>query len=355
MSNNYLISGNTVTIAAEGALKVSDKLPKGIYTVTKPGPMSPYTLEQSGIKDKPEKVYGNINFYKERIVHTFQDRKDSTGVLLAGPKGTGKTLLTRCVAQELLNQGLPVVIVPFNFVCQPTIDFISTIDTECAVIFDEIDKVGRDNSGGEDGAYTDCLLSLLDGVSTFKRLYLFTANDLCRLNQYLLNRPGRIYYKIEFEGLMQDAVEEYCNEHLKNPKYLEEIVSISGRISDFSFDMLSSLVEEVNRYDVPPKDACKMLNIDPCISGMYEIQVYDKDGNELYVNRDERYRYLRADDIDDPINVRFSTEPDGEKSYLQMFFSDITRIENKTLVYENLKDGVTVRLTPGIGSSQWAF
>ena len=90
MTNNYLIQGNTVTIAAGGALKVTGSLPKGIYTVSKPSPMSPYVLEQGQLKEIPEKVYGSIDAYKDRIIHTFRDRKDSTGVYLN--KNTGNAL-----------------------------------------------------------------------------------------------------------------------------------------------------------------------------------------------------------------------------------------------------------------------
>ena len=341
MTNNYLIQGNTVTIAAGGALKVTGSLPNGIYTVSKPSPMSPYVLEQGKLKEIPEKVYGSIDAYKDRIIHTFRDRKDSTGVLLAGPKGTGKTLLTRCIAHSLLQQGVPVITVPFSLVCQETVDFISRIDTECTVIFDEIDKVKTD----EEDNSTNCLLGLLDGIANFKRLYLFTANNVWGINEYMLNRPGRIYYKIIFKGLQQEAVQEYCKEHLRQQQYTKDVIEIAGRVSDFSFDMLSALVEEVNRYDAAPKEVCKVLNIDFRISGNYAVHVFDKEGKPLSVDRESQYQFLSCTDIDDEVGVYY-TDSDGNPDQVRFYISEIADTENGTITFKEKTSGITVKLVP---------
>lgn len=348
MTNNYLIQGNTVTIAAGGALKVTGSLPKGIYTVSKPSPISPYVLEQGQLKERPEKVYGSIDAYKDRIIRTFKDRKDSTGVLLVGPKGTGKTLLTRCVAYALLEQDVPVVIVPFSLVCQSAIDFISTIDTECVVIFDEIDKVkeaaARDDN--DDNVSTSCLLELLDGTTSFKRLYLFTANEIWKINQYMLNRPGRIYYKFEFNGLSQEAVQEYCKEHLRKRQYTKEVVEVAGKVSDFSFDMLSALVEETNRYGISPREACKVLNIDSLLSGYYTVRVFDKKGKSLFVDRNSEYLMLHATDIDDGFEVYYKKYSKGETIRARFYITDMAGVENGTLIFEDKAKGITVKLIP---------
>jgi len=77
------------------------------------------------------------------------------------------------------------------------------------------------------------------------------------------NRPGRIYYMIDFTGLAIDFIIEYCNDQLKNKEHIDKICKMSSLFSQFNFDMLKALVEEMNRYDEPPQEAIKMLNAKP--------------------------------------------------------------------------------------------
>jgi len=77
------------------------------------------------------------------------------------------------------------------------------------------------------------------------------------------NRPGRIYYMMDFKGLTQDFIIEYCQDALKNKSYIDKICNITSLFSEFNFDMLKALVEEMNRYDESPEDALIMLNAKP--------------------------------------------------------------------------------------------
>jgi len=77
------------------------------------------------------------------------------------------------------------------------------------------------------------------------------------------NRPGRIFYMLEFKGLSEDFIREYCQDNLSNLTHVDRICSIASLFSQFNFDMLKALVEEMNRYDEAPEDAMRMLNAKP--------------------------------------------------------------------------------------------
>lgn len=59
----------------------------------------------------PEKLYGSFPEKGKRFFETFKSRKRSTGVLLAGEKGSGKTLLATDICVRALREDIPVVII----------------------------------------------------------------------------------------------------------------------------------------------------------------------------------------------------------------------------------------------------
>jgi len=79
------------------------------------------------------------------------------------------------------------------------------------------------------------------------------------------NRPGRLFYMLEYKGLDANFITEYCNDNLKKSlrKYTEKLCQIASLFAQFNFDMLKATVEEMNRYNEAPEDALRMLNVKP--------------------------------------------------------------------------------------------
>ncbi len=251
----FLKNGNTFKVATNEALDLHEKLPAGNYTIQKDTFGNLY-LEHIGNFTAPTKIYGDCLKNTDRIINTFLERPTTTGVMMTGEKGSGKTLLTKNVCMELAKQDIPTIVINAPWCGDAFNTFIQNIDQPCAILFDEFEKVyERDEQ--------EQILTLLDGVFPTKKLFLLTCNDKYRVDYHMRNRPGRIYYMLDFKGLDSTFIREYCDDTLKEKNYIDKIVTLAGLFGEFNFDMLKALVEEMNRYGETPQEALRMLNIKP--------------------------------------------------------------------------------------------
>jgi hypothetical protein len=103
----------------------------------------------------------------------------------------------------------------------------------------------------------------MDGVFPTRKLFVLTVNDKYRVDEHMRNRPGRLYYLLEFEGLEPQFIIDYCTDRLNDKTQIDAICKVSTAFNAFNFDMLQALVQEMNRYGESPYDALKMLNAKP--------------------------------------------------------------------------------------------
>lgn len=267
---HFLNRGNRWMPHATADLQPHATLPAQNYVV-KVDEMKQFFLDTVPPFTVPDRLYGPLHADTQRIISTFQDRPASTGVLLAGEKGSGKTLLVKNIAAELAKQGVPTVIINHPWHGDQFNTFIQLIEQPCIVLFDEFEKV-------YEPAQQSHLLTLLDGVFPTKKLFLLTCNDEFRINSHMRNRPGRIYYFMKFEGLDRQFIQEYCEENLLDTTHIERLCIIASMFSSFNFDMLKAIVEEMNRYGEDPQTALRLLNASPDAStaGEYDVSLrYD--------------------------------------------------------------------------------
>jgi len=251
----FLKSGTTYKVSSKESMDLHEALPAGNYTVGQ-DMFGNFFLEQIDSFELPKKLYGDSLRHTDRIINTFFSRPAQTGVMLNGEKGSGKTMLAKNVANELAKQGVPTIVINRDWTGDGFFKLLQDIDQLCVVLFDEFEKV-YDKDDQEQ------ILTLLDGVFGSKKLYMFTVNDKWRVDQHMRNRPGRIYYMLDFKGLSPEFIVEYCEDNLTDKKYIDQIVSIASLFGEFNFDMLKALVEEMNRYNESPTDALAMLNAKP--------------------------------------------------------------------------------------------
>jgi hypothetical protein len=253
---NFIRSGNTYTVYPSDSLDVRTSLPAGNY-VLKKDMMKGFFLEDSSDFTSPSKVYGDCLKNVERILNTFNSRSSNTGVLLSGEKGSGKTLLARQIA---ITSNLPVIIINTSYCGDHFNSFLSSITQPCVIFLDEFEKVySREEQ--------EQVLTLFDGTFQSKKLFLLTCNDKWRIDGHMRNRPGRIFYFMEFGGLEEKFIREYCEDRLADKSYTDKIVDFSRLFTTFNFDVLVALVEECNRYGGDLEAMVEIMNAKPEYSG----------------------------------------------------------------------------------------
>ncbi len=270
----FLKQGNTYRVSKKEALDIQEKLPVGNYIIKKDEMTGQMFLEQIEQFEFKGKVYGDTMKRAQRILHSFNDRPASTGVMLAGEKGSGKTLLAKMLSIKGYEQGVPTIVINQPWCGEAFNAFIQSIEQPVIVVFDEFEKVYDEDD-------QNLMLTLLDGVYPTKKLFVLTCNDKWRVNQHMRNRPGRIFYSLEYKGLEAEFIREYCEDNLKAKEHIDKIIGIAGTFDQFNFDMLKALVEEMNRFGETPQEAMQYLNAKPEYSSESRYKV------KLLINGEE--------------------------------------------------------------------
>ena len=109
-----------------------------------------------------------------------------------------------------------------------------------------------------------------------------TCNELYKLNQYIVNRPGRFHYHFRFDYPTAEDIREYLKDKLES-RYHEEInkvVEFSRKVS-LNYDCLRAIAFELNT-GLSFKDAIQDLNIMVTEDEEYIVYLYFDNGRSLH-------------------------------------------------------------------------
>lgn len=247
-------SGSQYRATNEENIKLSRELPLGTYTIMRD--MAGFFFETVPNLEQEGKIYGDVNDRVKRILTTFNDRPNTTGVMLSGEKGSGKTMLARILSQTAREQGVITLLINSPLAGESFNNLIASITQPALLIFDEFEKVyDRDTQ--------PALLTLFDGVYQSKKLFVVTANDTYKVSDFFKNRPGRFFYNFNYTGLDERFVREYATDNLLDKTQVEPLVTFSKAFQALNFDILKATVEEMNRYGESVSDVMKYLNASP--------------------------------------------------------------------------------------------
>lgn len=359
--SKFYVQGSAIQVFEDDAVTLYDDLPVNMYYL-RVNPKTGLYLEKTGAISVPDDIFGSVEKHADMIIDTFDSKPGNMGVLLSGTKGTGKTCTSKLVAKKMLAKGCPVIMVTTGINTYALAEFFQKINTKSMILFDEFDKqYGKQEKSSDDdddiiaaaGTNQNGLLSLLDGIQSAKQLFMFVCNELEEVNEYLFNRPSRIYYHIKYKGLDEDVIRSYCEKYLNNKDYIEDILKVRYVVNDLSFDILQAIVEESNRYNMPPSATLEFLNVTPSEeSRSYEIHFVNiKTGESYDTKRDIDVFYKkRCTHINLPsrMNTEYKKPKKGKKGaeddddrgdwflsdYFQFKQEYITSMEDGNIIYE---------------------
>lgn len=214
-------------------------------------------LKENGELNMPKKLYKleDDDKFINRILTYFNSENSgkTTGVLLSGTKGTGKTMLSKRIALE---SNLPIIVVSTKHPMNCLNKFFKSFTVPVVIIFDEIEK-------NEPFWNTRDLLGFLDGVeSTAKKLVLMTCNDTCNIDKNLFDRCSRIRYYKEYKADYNSVFIRSMAED-KGVKNIDEVVTfITEKMKIKSFDNISSFLDEIMLFeDITLEEIAEVMNI----------------------------------------------------------------------------------------------
>lgn len=202
----------------------------------------------------PDKTYGDLTTNAVRIWNDYALGGKSTGCMLLGDKGTGKTLLGTLISNIAIDNGVPVILVTEIKATIELLQFLTRL-SNCVLLLDEFSK----NMTFE---VQNQMLTMFSDVFNTRKLIIITENSDRCINSYILDRPGRVKYRLDFNKLSIKTFEDYTNNFVKNKTFLEDLKNVYKSATEFSFDQLSTIVEEhLNYPDEKLDNLLAVLNV----------------------------------------------------------------------------------------------
>lgn len=224
------------------AITTYDQLPPKTYRVDYDPETRIFSLLEAHDFEIPEtKIYGQHLDKVKKVLNSMDKMNRNLGVILSGDKGIGKSLFSKCLGLKARKKGIPVILV--NEYHEGIANFLEEIEQTVMILFDEYDKTfdeKKHNCQAE-------MLSLFDGVSAGKKLFVIICNEIQSLSQYLINRPGRFHYHFRFLYPTADEIRDYMEDKLDKQYYdeIENVIAFSVRMN-LNYDCLRSIAFELN-------------------------------------------------------------------------------------------------------------
>lgn len=258
---NIIQSGNISALT--GATSINPKLSVGTYDVQFNRQTAQYELHHRPGFKLPDKVYGGQDNFSDRCLKTFKELGKGMAVLASGPKGCGKTLTAKKLGMD---SGMPVLCLIEPMAGAQFTAFLTDIPNPCVIFIDEFEKLYKDVDD------RNSFLTLLDGASDNKHLFVLTSNDP-DIGEFFANRPGRVRYHRQYDEFDQSILMEMIADKMKKGRIRTAVEKFIERVGSVSPDVLTSLISECQIHNEPPEKFMDFFNISTELGGTYDVTI----------------------------------------------------------------------------------
>jgi len=261
----FIIANNEASYIEGNLVETTQQLPLGIWGIGyKPMSNAPYFYKIENYKTTHGKVYGNAEQIVKHVIEAYKlETEKNLGALFSGEKGLGKSFTIRLLVEQLQKEYPVIIINDYNAMLPNVLGNLSN----CVIVLDEFEKMFRNNNKADAKEMTpqESLLTILDGTKSISHnLYLLSVNEIYKLNENLISRPGRIRYHFSFDNISKDVVRDYCLDNLcqERHKEIENVIDAIANSKVQSLDIVQALVKEMNWFKtMSVQDIVKILNI----------------------------------------------------------------------------------------------
>lgn len=232
----------------------NNQMPPGIYNIVYNNEQKSYSIVQGPERFKlPPVLYGDIERTAIRVWNTFSLSKLSTGILLTGESGSGKSLLAELICNTAIDKNIPVIYITAISIKPELLQMLQRL-SNIVLYIDEFGKCSNHDT-------QNTMLSFFSDTNT-RKLFILTENNEWMVNSFILNRPGRIRYHIDYKKVPKKIILDFLDKNSKDDKFKEEVYKLYTESRVFSFDHLQTLVSEHDRYpDDSLEDLLDILNL----------------------------------------------------------------------------------------------
>jgi ATP-dependent metalloprotease FtsH len=234
-----------------------------------------------------------VSYVKDKKRYTALGAQTPRGILLAGPSGTGKTMLARAIAHE---SGCKFIYASASSFIEMYVGvgaqriralFEEALANQPAIIFiDEIDAIGSvdRNSGGANQEYRQTLnqlLCLMDGFDNNHSVIVIAATNCPDTLDKALTRSGRfdriIHVPLPDAIAREQILRHYIAQLPKTTLRASFIKTIAERTNHFSGADIKNLVNQAAFLAVQDKaDAVEEKHIEIATSRMISQRKFNK-------------------------------------------------------------------------------
>lgn len=251
LDKKFHVIADHASIVRIDPTQLRDALPAGIYSVNF-NPMMGFSLSlRNSSFELPEVLFGDVDEKVERLMKRYK-LNGEISALLSGAKGSGKTLLAHAFCNKAIADGKAVVIVDQSFGNPVGLkEFLGDIG-DAVFIFDEFAKTFDEED-------QKAMLDFFSGSNYNKRATFVIENRYTDINEFMLDRPGRMRFHFKYAKLSLQVAKEVCEHNKLSLELTKLILNYAARSYTIGMDTLSRLIEECIIDEINDKDTFDSL------------------------------------------------------------------------------------------------